>query len=53
MQEDLDVLMNPTYTHVGVGFAADNKMVKIVEFLSARPVMISSLNPEDSGEIIV
>lgn len=52
MQEDLDVLMNKDYTHVGVGFAADNRMVKIVELLSARPVMITSLNPEDKDIVV-
>lgn len=53
MQEDLDVIMNPEYTHVGVGFAADTRRVKIVEFLSARPIMIHSLNANESGEIVV
>jgi hypothetical protein len=53
MQEDLDVIMNKDYTHVGVGFAADNRMVKIVELLSARTVCVQELNPLESGEIVV
>ena len=52
LQDDLAVLMNPAYTHVGVGFAASPTTVKIVELLSARPVMVSSLfKDEQTGEI--
>ena len=51
MQEDLAVLMDPAYTHVGVGFAANTNMVKIVELLSARPLMISNLNQLETGEV--
>ncbi len=51
LQEDLTVLMNPAYTHVGVGFAANQNMVKIVELLSSRPIMVSTLNQIESGEI--
>ena len=41
------------YTHVGVGFAANKQMVKIVELLSSRPVMINNLNHTEDGGIEV
>ena len=43
--------MDPKFTHVGVGFAADKNMVKIVELLSARPLMVSTLNQLEGGEV--
>lgn len=51
LQEDLAVLMDPKFTHVGVGFAADKNMVKIVELLSSRPLMVSTLNQLEGGEV--
>lgn len=53
MQSDLKELMNKQYTHVGIGFAANTKMVKIVELLSARLVMVSHLNQLETGEVQV
>ena len=53
LQDDLAVLMDGKYTHVGVGFAANQNMVKIVELLSARAIMVSNLNQLESGEIQV
>ena len=41
------------YTHIGVGFAANKQMVKIVELLSSRPVMINNLNHTEDGGIEV
>ena len=51
LQDDLAVLMNPAYSHVGIGFAASNSVVKIVELLSSRPIMVSTLNQLEGGEV--
>ena len=53
LQEDMEQITNKDYTHIGVGFAANKQMVKIVELLSSRPVMINNMGPTEDGGIEV
>lgn len=53
LQEEMGQITNKDYTHIGVGFAANKQMVKIVELLSARAVMINNLNHSEDGGIEV
>lgn len=40
-QEDLEKLLDPKQTHVGVGFAWNKEKVLVVEFFSIKPLMIN------------
>ena len=53
LQEEMGEITNKDYTHIGVGFAANKQMVKIVELLSSRPIMINNLNHTEDGGIEV
>jgi hypothetical protein len=39
--EDLQEILDPRYTHVGVGFAWNKERVLVVEFFSIKPLMIN------------
>ena len=41
LQDDLVRMIDPKYTHVGVGFAWNKEKVLVVEFYSVKPVVIS------------
>lgn len=43
LQYELGQLTDKSYTHVGIGFACNTQKVKVVEFLSAKPLMINNL----------
>jgi hypothetical protein len=38
-------------THVGVGFAWNKQQVKVVEFLSIKPLHINQLNESEDGGV--
>lgn len=39
--EELEKLLDPKVTHVGIGFSWNKQVVKVVEFLSIKPLMIN------------
>jgi hypothetical protein len=41
LMEELEKLLDPKVTHIGVGFAWSKSQVKVVEFLSIKPLMIN------------
>ena len=41
LDDDREKLLKPNYTHIGVGFAWNKTSVKVVEFLSEKPLMIN------------
>lgn len=41
LSEELEKLIDPKITHVGVGFSWNKQVVKVVEFLSVKPLMIN------------
>jgi hypothetical protein len=41
LQADLERMIDPKYTHVGVGFAWNKEKVLVVEFYSVKPVTIT------------
>lgn len=43
LQYELGQLTEKTFTHCGVGFAHNTQKVKVVEFLSVKPLMVSNL----------
>jgi hypothetical protein len=46
----LKCLINPDYTHIGVGFATLKGKIKVVELLGTRPLMVNHLTEsEDQG----
>lgn len=49
LQDELSQLVDPKLTHVGVGFASNKQMVKIVELLSVKHLMISNVNAAEDG----
>ena len=40
-QSDLERMIHPTYTHVGIGFAWNKDKVLVVELYSIKPLVIS------------
>lgn len=43
MQNEMQILSDPNATHIGVGFAEDSTKVLVVELLSQRAIMVSTL----------
>lgn len=41
LSEEIAKLLDPKVTHIGVGFAYNKQVVKVVEFLSIKPLMIN------------
>lgn len=44
-------MIDPKFTHVGVGFAWNKEKVLVVEFYSIKPVVISQLTESEDGGI--
>lgn len=44
LQDEREKLMDANLTHVGVGFAENKQMVKIVEILSVKYLMVSNVS---------
>ena len=40
-------------THVGIGFASNKHMVKVVEMISIKPVMVNQLGQTEEGVVEV
>ena len=53
MSETMNKLLAKDVTHIGIGFAASPQMVKIVELISTRSLLINRLNQEEDGSILV
>jgi len=43
LEQELGMLVNQEYTHIGIGFAFDKTQVKVVELLSTKPIMINQV----------
>jgi hypothetical protein len=41
LADEIAKLLDPKVTHIGVGFAFNKQVVKVVEFLSIKPLMIN------------
>ena len=41
LEYELSVLADPANTHVGIGFAFTKEQVKVVEFVSSKPIMVN------------
>jgi hypothetical protein len=53
LEEELEKLTDPKVTHIGVGFAWSKQVVKVVEFLSVKPLMINQLTESEEGGVDV
>lgn len=53
LQEEMGELTNKKVSHVGVGFAHNTSKVKVVEFLSQKPIHISGISQQEDGSIDV
>jgi len=53
LDEELEKLLDPKITHAGVGFSWNKSQVKVVEFLSVKPLMINQLTESEDGGIDV
>ena len=53
LQDDLERMIDPKYTHVGIGFAWNKEKVLVVEFYSIKTVMISQLTESEDGGVDV
>jgi len=50
LQDELKLLTDEKLTHIGVGFAHNQQMVKVVELLLVKDIMVSHLSQsEDLG----
>lgn len=49
LQHELGQLTEKTVTHIGVGFAHNTHKVKVVEFLSTKPLMVNHLGQTEDG----
>lgn len=53
LQYELGQLTEKSFTHVGIGFACNTQKVKVVEMLSAKPLMLSNLSSTEDGSVEV
>lgn len=51
LEDELEKLMDPKVTHIGVGFSWNKQCVKVVEFLSIKPLMINQLTESEEGGV--
>ena len=51
LEEERNVLLDPKYTHIGVGFAWSRDQVKVVEFLAVKPLIINQLHESEEGGV--
>lgn len=51
LEYELGVLSDPQNTHIGIGFAFNQEQVKVVEFVSEKPIMVNQLNEAEDGGI--
>lgn len=49
--DDLEKLLDPKFTHVGVGFAWNKEKVLVVELYSVKTLMINQLTESEDGGI--
>ena len=50
LEYECGVLADIKNTHIGIGFAFDKQVVKVVEIVSEKPIMVNRLNEsEDQG----
>ena len=47
LQAERELLCADTLSHVAIGFASNNRVVKVVELLSERPMTINQLQPNE------
>lgn len=41
LEDEMNKIVDPKMTHVGIGFAWDKNQVKVVEFFSIKPLLIN------------
>lgn len=51
LEYELGVLADTKHTHIGIGFAFNKEQVKVVEFVTEKPVMVNQLNESEDGGI--
>jgi hypothetical protein len=50
-QEDLEKVLDPKFTHVGIGFSWNKEKVLVVEFFSVKTLMINQLTESEDGGV--
>ena len=53
LQEEREKFCSAELTHVSVGFASNNKVVKVVELLSERTMLINQIMQTEDGGVRV
>ena|ERR1712025_853470 len=53
LEMELKVLADADNTHIGIGFAMDKNQVKVVEIVTANPIMVSNLQESPDGGVAV
>lgn len=51
LEYELGVLADAKNTHIGIGFAFNKEQVKVVEFVTEKPIMINQLNESEDGGV--
>jgi hypothetical protein len=53
LKEERTKLCDAEITHVGIGFAADKSVVKVVELISKRQVVVNAVTQNEQGGVRV
>lgn len=53
LQDELGQLTDKAATHIGIGFASNKHMVKVVEMISVKPIMVNQLGQTEEGIVEV
>jgi hypothetical protein len=51
LEEEVEKMTDGKITHVGVGFAWNKQCVKVVEFLSVKPLLVNQLTESEDGGV--
>ena len=52
LEHELSVLTDPKNTHIGVGFAFTKQVVKVVEIVTQKAVVVHALNATEDGGLV-
>mmetsp|Transcript_4522 Transcript_4522/g.6812 ORF Transcript_4522/g.6812 Transcript_4522/m.6812 type:complete len:256 (-) Transcript_4522:1250-2017(-) len=53
LEHELSILADVKNTHIGVGFAFNKEQVKVVEFVTEKPIMVNRLSETPDGGVEV
>jgi hypothetical protein len=51
LEHECSILTDAKNTHIGIGFAYNKEVVKVVEIISEKPIMVNQVNESEDGGV--